>query len=68
MLGGIGRQDIQNKYIEKMTTGGSWTFLYVVVDSDAVNFKMMRCIISDAIQYKRLLVLFTPCFARAPCP
>ena len=63
ILGGIGWQHIKDEFLERLTADGSWAFLYIVVDSAAVNFKMLRSIIADTLKFKRLLVLFSPCYA-----
>ena len=65
MLGAIKWKQISEKYLIPLVSGGSWRFLYVVVDSSADNYKMMRSIIAETTQRTRLIVVFSPCFAHA---
>ena len=65
ILGAIKWKQINDKYVSRLVSGGYWRFLYVVVDSAAVNFKMMRPIISETMQRSRLIVVCSPCFAHA---
>ena len=65
ILGAIGWKQVKENHIGRLTADDNWSFLRTVVDSAAVNYKMMRSIIADAMQYRRLIVLLSPCFANA---
>ena len=62
LLAAIGWGDIRNNYLRRLTSSNSWKFLHFVCDSAAVNYKMIRCIVSDTMQFPRLMVSFSPCY------
>ena len=52
ILGAIGRKKVKRDYLSKLTSGGKWKFLRIVVDFSAVNLKTVRIILAETMQYK----------------
>ena len=60
-----GWHQINQKYAKRLTDGNRWAFLHIVVAESAVNYKVRINSIDDTCPEGRLLLSYTPRYARA---
>ena len=65
ILGAIGWKSIKRNYLNPLTSGNSWKFSHVTVDSDAVNYRLTRQIVADWSGFRRVIVVFSPSYYHA---